>query len=138
MDESQKQRIPQVLADVREFYVSDADEEFEPVVLEWRGEGWPSLAQFKSLILSSSTQESSLEVETLPSSSFDPRSQYTTVFNAVRTAADGSEAKAKKEGQPEIKVYRVQHEGARCEYWVLGLEKEGGRLVGLKARAVES
>lgn len=38
----------------------------------------------------------------------------------------------------EVRVYRVETGGARVEYFVLGLEKEGGRVVGVRARAVES
>lgn len=36
----------------------------------------------------------------------------------------------------EPKVYRVEKEGARVEYWVVGLKD--GQLLGAKALAVES
>jgi len=34
--------IPPSLLDVEEYYVSDADEPFEPVSLKWDGDGLPS------------------------------------------------------------------------------------------------
>lgn len=61
-------------------------------------------------------------------SSFDPRGQYTGVRDGVRDAGDGG----------EVRVYRVETGGARVEYFVLGLEKGKGRVVGVRARAVES
>lgn len=71
---------------------------------------------------------SKLSVEELSYSSFDPRGQYTGVRDKVRDAA----------GAGDVKVYRVETEGARVEYFVLGLEKGQGRVVGVRAKAVES
>ncbi|DAA75540.1 TPA_exp: hypothetical protein A8136_1614 [Trichophyton benhamiae CBS 112371] len=34
--------------------------------------------------------------------------------------------------------YTVQHDHSRAEYWLLALDVDGGRLLGLKARAVET
>lgn len=41
-------------------------------------------------------------------------------------------------GDGDVKVYRVETGGARVEYFILGLEKGKGRLVGVRAKAVES
>jgi hypothetical protein len=49
------------------------------------------------------------------------------VFNAV-----------KKIGNGEVKVFRVDLESTRAEYYVVSIDKEGGKLVGLKALSVES
>lgn len=49
---------------------------------------------------------------------------------AVRAAAAG--------GEEDVKVYRVETGSARVEYYVLGLDVKGRRVVGLRARAVES
>ena len=47
-------------------------------------------------------------------------------MEAVRAGAKGS----------DVRVYRIAKDGARVEYWVVGVE--GGKLVGAKALAVES
>ncbi|WEW57057.1 hypothetical protein PRK78_002516 [Emydomyces testavorans] len=134
----ENQQVPKVLADVETYYVSDTDEAFEPVVLEWneaeKGK-WPTTDQLKSLIFPSSNAPD-LEISTLSQSSFDPRNQYETVFHAIRTAVSGSEAKGTSDA--EVKVYRIQHGNTRVEYWVIGLDQNKKRLVGMKARAVES
>lgn len=38
----------------------------------------------------------------------------------------------------EVKVYRVEIGRSRVEYFVLGLDGDKGRVVGLKASAVET
>ncbi|EEP81431.1 predicted protein [Uncinocarpus reesii 1704] len=134
----ENQRIPTVLQDVEQYYISEADETFEPVVLAWDAAGqgrWPDNEQFKSLIFSSSDAPE-LEISTLSLSDFDPRNQYQTVFHAIRTAVSGSEAKETRD--VELQVYRIQHDQTRAEYWVMGLDTSERRLVGMKARAVES
>ncbi|KAK2810780.1 hypothetical protein FQN50_002603 [Emmonsiellopsis sp. PD_5] len=140
---SETQRIPAVLRDVRAEYVSETDEPFEAVVLGWEGaresEGrWPGVDEFESLILpdttSLDTDVSKIQISTLPPSSFDPRNQYGDVIRAVQAAVSGN-----GEAEAEVKVYRVQLSETRVEYWVVGLDGgHGGRVVGLRARAVES
>lgn len=58
---------------------------------------------------------------------FDPQGQYKTVVEAV-----------KKVGEGEVKVFRVGHGKTRAEYYVVAVDGKGGRVVGLKAKAVES
>lgn len=53
--------------------------------------------------------------------------QYKKVFDAVKKAGNG-----------EVKVFRVDLEGTRAEYYVVSVDKDGGKLVGLKALSVES
>ena len=53
--------------------------------------------------------------------------QYKNVFNAVKKAGNG-----------EVKVFRVDLESTRAEYYVVSIDKEGGKLLGLKALSVES
>ncbi|KAK2756772.1 hypothetical protein FQN54_005218 [Arachnomyces sp. PD_36] len=127
--------VPDVLKSVDVEYVSDTDEPFEAVVLEWEGAGkgeWPSDDQFRTLISTSesSSSISKAEISTLSTSSFDPKNQYVAVLRAVREAASGSDA--------EVKIYQLGLGSTRAEYWVLALDGKGGRIVGLKARAVES
>lgn len=96
-------------------------------------------AQFSSLVSPSADLTDS--ITTLSQSSFDPRSQYTAVFRAVRAAAtqaSGGGEKVVDESAIEAKVYRVEVGPSRVEYWIVALDVEGGKLVGLKAKAVES
>jgi len=57
---------------------------------------------------------------------WDTQGQYKDIVDATREATKGS----------DIRVYRIVRDGSRVEYWVVGLE--GGRLVGVKALAIES
>lgn len=54
------------------------------------------------------------------------------MFKAVRAAASG------KDEDVEVKVYRVEVGPSRVEYFVLGLDTEQGRVVGFRAKAVET
>ncbi|ODM17714.1 hypothetical protein SI65_06502 [Aspergillus cristatus] len=125
--------IPASLQSIDAFYISETDEPFEPVVLEFEGAGsgeWPGSSQLSSLI--APDDDLSHNITTLSASSFDPRNQYPSVFKAVRAAASGPDEDV------EVKVYRVEVGSSRVEYFVLGLDTEKGRVVGLKARAVET
>ncbi|KAK2771823.1 hypothetical protein FQN53_004884 [Emmonsiellopsis sp. PD_33] len=150
IDDSQAQRVPAVLRDVRAEYESETDEPFEAVVLGWEGAGegrWPGVDEFESLILpdtnlaidadtatDANPNASNIQISTLPPSSFDPRGQYGDVIRAVQAAVSDSNS-----GEAEVKVYRVQLGQTRVEYFVVGLDGgDGGRVVGVRARAVES
>ncbi|EEH35767.1 hypothetical protein PAAG_00090 [Paracoccidioides lutzii Pb01] len=140
---SSSQRIPTVLSDVDMYYISDTDEAFEGVALDWSGaaEGrWPTPDQFKSLILPNLSTEAARDVQItiLTPASFDPKNQYADVLHAVRTAVAGGNPRDAEAA--EVKVYQVQMDETRAEYWVLALERGNGkgRIVGLKAKAVES
>lgn len=65
------------------------------------------------------------EVEELSVKEWDPKGQYKKVVDAV-----------KKEAEGEVRVFKVEVEGARVEYYVVGVA--GGKVVGLKALSVES
>ncbi|KAI4142277.1 MAG: hypothetical protein L6R39_005006 [Caloplaca ligustica] len=113
--------VPVGLQNVEQYYTSEADEPFEPVSLQWDGNNMPSENQFADLIGHGS------EVSTLSSKEFDPRSQYKDVLQAVEKAGDG-----------KSRIYRMSHGKTRVEYYVVGLDKDNKRLVGLKAKAVET
>lgn len=66
-------------------------------------------------------------VSTLDAIEFDPRGQYKDVLQAVE-----------KGGNCKSRVYRVEHGKTRIEYYVVGLDKDNMRVVGLRAKAVES
>lgn len=57
---------------------------------------------------------------------WDQQGQYKEVVEAVRKETKGS----------DVRVYRIARDGTRVEYFVVGLE--GGKLVGVKALAIES
>lgn len=64
---------------------------------------------------------------TISQKEFDPQGQYTTVVDAVQQASGG-----------DVAFFRAEHGTTRVEYYIIGLDKEGGKIVGLKALAVES
>lgn len=65
------------------------------------------------------------EVEEHKAKGFE--TQYKKVIDAVKMAGNG-----------EVKVFRVELEGTRAEYYVVSVDKDGGKIVGLKALSVES
>ncbi|KAI4290522.1 MAG: hypothetical protein L6R35_000213 [Caloplaca aegaea] len=109
--------VPMELQHVDQYYTSEADEPFEPVSLQWNGKNMPS----EDLIGHGSN------VSTMSRSEFDPRSQYKEVLRAVERAGDG-----------KSRIYRVGLGKTRIEYYVVGIDNENRRVIGLKARAVES
>ncbi|PYI16499.1 hypothetical protein BO86DRAFT_381334 [Aspergillus japonicus CBS 114.51] len=134
--------IPGPLTSVDAFYISETDEPFEPVALKWDGANrgvWPDASNFSNLIASS--DDLAAAIETLSPASFDPRNQYASALRAVRAAASqasGGGEPGVQETDVDVKVYRVEVGSARVEYYVLALDAEGGLLVGLRAKAIES
>jgi len=136
------------------FYVSDADEPFEPVCLKLSGKtlpdeglqfllyqipvlrvtsGWSGVCKliaavptvaFAKLVNHPSPDDA--EVTIMDIGEWDTQGQYKDVVDATREASKGS----------DVRVYRISKGGPRIEYWVVGLQ--GGKLVGIKALAIES
>jgi len=119
-------KVPAVLSKAVEdkYYISDADEPFEPVYLKTTGKTLPNEVTFAKLVSHPSPKEA--EVQIMDIGEWDPQGQYKELVDAVREASKGS----------DVRVYRITREGSRAEYWLVGLE--GGKLVGVKALAVES
>lgn len=67
------------------------------------------------------------EISTIGQKEFDPQSQYKAVVDAVKQAGGG-----------EVAFFRAKHGSTRVEYYIIGLDKKAGKVVGLKALAVES
>ncbi|KAJ5666728.1 hypothetical protein N7462_011137 [Penicillium macrosclerotiorum] len=131
-------QIPASLQSVDAYYISDADEPFEPVALRWEGASrgiWPNADQLSGLI--SPDADLSQAISTLTPSSFDPKNQYASVLHAVRAAAVEKDVDADQAGV-EVKVYRVELTSTKIEYWVLALNVPEGRIVGLRAKSIES
>lgn len=113
--------VPKALEEIEEYYVSDADEPFEPVSLKFDGDSVPSADEFAELL------SHDLDVSSMGEKEFDPRGQYKKIVDAV-----------KKAGSKDVSIFRVEHGSTRAEYYVVSLDKKGGRIVGLKALAIES
>jgi len=84
----------------------------------------PSPDTLKSLLGPSASSVSSIGI-----SDFDPRGQYKKVVDAVKNAAGKGST---------LKVFKVELDGTRSEIWVVGLDGQGTRIVGLKALVVET
>jgi hypothetical protein len=95
--------------------------------------------EFASLITGSKSTASNISssVETFSEQSFDPRNQYGGVIKTVRAAAAASDANIDESGV-DVKIYRVEVGRSRVEYWIVALEAAGGKIVGLRAKAIES
>lgn len=65
------------------------------------------------------------DVEEVKGTAFE--NQYKKVIDAVKAAGNG-----------DIKVFKVQIDGTRAEYYVVAVDERDGRVVGLKALSVES
>ncbi|KAF2017081.1 hypothetical protein BU24DRAFT_420108 [Aaosphaeria arxii CBS 175.79] len=110
--------VPQPLQEVEEYFVSDADEPFEPVALKFDGKGSVSADDLKSLLSHASAVTPADEKQL---------SGYKKVIEAVKKAGNG-----------KVAYFRVELGGTRTEYYVVSVDEGEGRLVGLKALAVES
>lgn len=118
--------VPEVLKKATKdaFYVSDADEPFEPVCLKHSGKSLPDEATFAKLV--SHPDPKKAEVEIMDIGEWDTQGQYKELVDAVREASKGS----------DVRVYRISKGGSRIEYWVVGLED--GKIMGVKALSIES
>ncbi|KZF19959.1 hypothetical protein L228DRAFT_250374 [Xylona heveae TC161] len=113
--------VPQALLELDEYYVSDSDEPFEPFSFHWDGPHFPSIEEFKSLI------DSQAEITTLDAGEFDPRGYYKKVLSVISDLGDG-----------DLKIYRVQHDNIRAEYFIMSRIPSLSKVIGAKARAVET
>lgn len=137
--------VPAQLQNVKRFgtYTSEADEPFEPVSLKWAGDELPTegtlwftacmsllvvllmwlgfLDEFKDLIGHGS------HAEKWSDDDFDSEGIYEPALCAVRNAGDGS-----------AWIFRVELGRTRVEYYIVSQDKNSKRVVGLKAKSVES
>jgi len=111
--------VPKALEQVEEYYTSEADEPFEPVALRFDDGPRVSADAMKELL------GGEPEVEQVQRERFE--TQYPKVVEAV-----------KKAGKGEVTVFRARLDATRTEYYVVAVDVEQRRLVGLKALSVES
>ncbi|KAH6891089.1 hypothetical protein B0T10DRAFT_547459 [Thelonectria olida] len=117
--------VPKEIRDVcqQAVYVSEADEPFEEVSLKWDGKHrLPTESEFAELTKSPSDATISI-IDPLE---WDSKGQYTDVLEAVRRATQGN----------DVRVYRVERDATRVEYWLVS--SKDGKLVGAKALSIES
>lgn len=67
------------------------------------------------------------DVSTIRTKEFDPKGDYKEVVQAVEKAGDG-----------KARIFRLETGKSRAEYYVVGFDEQEGKIVGLKAKAVES
>jgi hypothetical protein len=118
--------IPSAIQNISTTYTSDTDSPFEPVSFEYESTELPSSQVFEKLVAKASGNNGPARAEELSVSEFDPRGEYRGVVKEVEGVVDGA----------ELKVFRVERGKTRVEYYLVGLR--GGRLLGVRAEAVES
>jgi hypothetical protein len=68
------------------------------------------------------------DIEVLEPNDWDRRDLYKDVKDAVSAACAGA---------ADLKVYRVEV-GSRVTYYVVSLDEKGGKVVGVRVKAIES
>ncbi|KAI9817059.1 MAG: hypothetical protein M1832_004777 [Thelocarpon impressellum] len=130
--------VPAALRSVDQYYTSDTDEPMEPHLPKHRHVtaadeascGTERLTcvragadEFKALVGFAG------EVSTIERKEWDGRDAYGAVVESIKKTASTRE---------EPRVYRLQHDSTRAEYFVVAVDARHSRLVGLRMRAVES
>lgn len=111
-------------------YTSETDSPFTPVFFSYAGSGLPSAEQFSQCLSKSKSHAASGEIEELSVKEFDSRGKYKPVVDAVSQAGEG--------GKGNVKVYRVEISKTRADYYILTIDDDGRKLVGVVTKAVES
>ncbi|CAK7564121.1 MAG: hypothetical protein SEPTF4163_002005 [Sporothrix epigloea] len=107
-----------------QFYVSDADEPFLPVCFDLgKVQRLPNEDDFISITDSEYLAEN---VTILDPVDWDKQGNYKFLIDELREEAKGN----------DVRVYRVQVDSTRSEYWLVSTID--GNLLGYKVKAVES
>lgn len=122
--------VPSALQNVKATYTSDTDSPFEAVSFDYDGTELPSAQEFEKLVARESKDNGPARAEELSVKDFDPRGEYDDLVKMVEGLVE----------HRKVKVYRVGRGKTRAEYFVVGLAggKEGGRILGVRAEAVET
>lgn len=97
----------------------------------------PSVEEFKKVL--GAKGENADNIEELSFKDFDPRSQYRDVIEKVKQAGEDGRGKRGVDldnSGPGAKVFRVEIQRARVEYYIVAVGERS--LVGVVAKAVES
>lgn len=124
---SQSSNIPPALKSLDVTFTSESDEPFEPFAVPYPGSSLPDAAEFAKVI---KHEKGEGGVEELSVKDFDPSGEYAEVLEKVAEAA---------RNKGEIRCFRVDAgRSTKVLYYVVGLDREVGRLVGVRAVSVES
>jgi len=128
---SDSSNVPAVLRSLDMTFTSESDEPFEPFTVPYSSSSLPSASEFARAIKHDNGQG---VVEELSVGEFDPRNEYEKVIEAVEAAV------AKNgEGKAAVKCFRADSgKSTKVFYYVVGLDREERRLVGVRAVSVES
>lgn len=125
---SQSGNIPPPLKSLDATFTSESDEPFEPFTIPYSSSSssLPGAPEFAKLV-----EEDGKAVDEMSMEEFDPRGEYGEVIGKVKDASSG--------GESEVKIFRVEGKSRTIVvYYVVGLDQEGGRLVGVRAVSVET
>lgn len=131
---SSNEAIPASLRGINATFVSDTDSDFEPVFFSYASDSLPSTREFKKVL--GVKGENAREIEEVSEQKFDPRGEYRDVVAKVKEAGKEARGKRGQGGEDGAKVFRVQLDTTRAEYYVIAVGERS--LVGVVAKAVES
>ncbi len=124
---SQSSNIPPALKLLDATFTSESDEPFEPFAVPCSISSPPNAAEFAKII---KHEKGMGGVEELSITDLDPRGEYAEVMEKVAEAAGN---------KGEVKCFRVDAgKSTKVLYYVVGLDREGGMLVGVRAVSIES
>ena len=124
---SQSSSIPPALKSLDVAFTSESDEPFEPFAVPYPISSLPDAAEFAKVI---KHEKGKAGVEELSVKDFDPNGEYAGVLEKVAKAAGN---------KGEVRCFRVDAgRSTKVLYYVVALDTEGGRLVGVRAMSVES
>lgn len=118
--------VPKALQEISATFVSDTDSDFEPVFFSYASTDLPSSSDFQKCL---GAKGEKLHVTELSPQEFDPKGHYKDVIDKVKSAGHG-------EGSNGVKIFRVELDKTRAEYYIVTIGDR--KLVGVVAKAVES
>ncbi|CAK7230843.1 hypothetical protein SCUCBS95973_007711 [Sporothrix curviconia] len=119
-------QVPQKLVTAAKdrFYTSEADEPFVPVCFGLgKATSLPNEDEFISI---TDSEHSADSITILDPVDWDKQGSYKPLIDELQEASKGN----------DVRVYRVQVDSTRVEYWLVSTVD--GNLLGYKAKAIES
>ncbi|KAL1901381.1 hypothetical protein Sste5346_001786 [Sporothrix stenoceras] len=126
VNSAHSKQVPErlVTAAKDQFYVSDSDEPWVPVSFDI-GQA-TSLPNEDDFIKAAGLKQSADNITILDPVDWDSQGQYKPLIDELRLESQGN----------DVRVYRVQIDSTRVEYWLVS--QLDGNLLGYKAKAIES
>lgn len=110
-------------------FTSESDEPFQPFTVPYEGSKLPDARGFAEAVRARMDIGDWDGVKELEVEEFDPRGEYGEVVEKTREAIEGA---------GDVKIFTVEAGRSRVVYFVVGLDGERRRLVGVRAVSVES